>query len=217
MLIRLLRDRSGSSMIEFAILLPTMLLIYLGGYELSDMIACNRKVGIAARSLTDLASRTLSPSAIAASPSAASGTPFMSAAAITLTPYNQANAWEQISLLRVCDASHAYVIWSNAQNQTANGTVTAATPTLTAGTLSANSVISIPSTMITTPMVPTSPDGSDVCANYSPSTSTKYQVGTTGGYLFAGQISYSYTSLLQWFITTTIPMGYTIYMSPRLN
>jgi Flp pilus assembly protein TadG len=217
MLIRLLRDRSGSSMIEFAILLPTLLLLYLGGYELSDMIACNRKVGIAARSLADLASRSLSPSAVTSSPSSASGTAFMSAAAITLTPYNQANAEEQIALVRVCDATHAYVIWANAQTQTATGTVTAATPSLTAGTLTAASVISLPSNMITSPMVPTSPDGSDVCYNFQPSTTNTYQVGTTGGFLFVGQLAYSYTSLPQWFLTSTYPMGYTIYMSPRLN
>ncbi|MDR3427894.1 hypothetical protein [Silvimonas sp.] len=217
MLRRLLRDQSGSSILEFAAMLPVLALLYLGGYEISDMIACNRKVGISARSLTDLASRSLSPSAIQASPSTASGTTIMSASAIALTPYDQGSAQEQIALLRVCDASHAYVIWANAQTQTTGGTVTAVTPTLTAGTLTAASVISIPSSMITPAMVPTSPDGSDICSNFAPSTTMTYQVGTTGNYLFMGQISYSYRSIPNYFLTTIMPMTYTLYMSPRLN
>lgn len=217
MLRRLLADRSGSAMLEFAIVLPVMALVYLGGYELSDMISCNRKFGIAARSLTDLASRSLSPTSIVASPSGTSGTAYMSAAAITLTPYSQANATEQMALLRVCDATHAYVIWSAAQTQSSTGTATSITPSLTAGTLTSASVVTIPTGMITTPMIPTSPDGTDVCSNFGTSTSTNYQAGTVGGFLFYGQVAYSYTSLPKYILTSTIPMGYIFYMSPRTN
>lgn len=213
MLRRLLRDRSGSAMLEFAYVMPVMVLLYIGGYEVSDLIACNRKVGIAARSLTDLASRSLSPTSIVSAPSDTSGSAYMNAAAITLTPYPQTNASEELALLRVCDSSHAYVIWA----QTNTGTNAPVISAFTAGTLTSASVISIPSTMVTSPMIPTSPDGTNVCSNFNPSTTTNYQVGTVGGFLFYGQVSYAYRSLPNYVIQQPIPMYYSFYMSPRTN
>lgn len=44
-----LRDRRGVAMVEFALILPVMLVLYLGGAQLQDGIACNRKVTIATR------------------------------------------------------------------------------------------------------------------------------------------------------------------------
>lgn len=50
-------DRRGTSAIEFAFLLPVMLTLYIGGTEISNGIAIDRKVTITARTVTDLVSR----------------------------------------------------------------------------------------------------------------------------------------------------------------
>jgi Flp pilus assembly protein TadG len=217
------RNARGAVLIEFALCLPVLVLLYSGGCVLSDMIACNRKVTIATRSLVDLASRAMSPAIIYNSPTTANAQSYLSASAVVITPYKLNNATQQISLLRVCDATHAYVVWTQAQTQNATGsTVTAATSSHTAGTLptsntqSASNVVTIPSNMITSTMIPTSPDGSNVCSNYAPGTSTKTQVGTAGGWLFMGKITYQFTPSIAFFSLATIPFTDTIYMVPRL-
>jgi len=220
---RLISNARGAVLVEFAMCLPVLLILYLGGHAVSDMISCNRKVTTATRSLTDLVSRTMSPSIIYNAPQSANATSDLSASAVVLAPYNLSRSTEQISLLRVCDATHAYVVWAQAQTQSADGsTVTPTTPTQTAGTLPANqtqlasNIISIPGNMITTPIIPTSPDGSDVCGNLAPSTSSKTQVGTAGGWLFMGHFSYNYTSSLSYRLFPSRTMTDAIYMAPRL-
>ncbi|MDB5701476.1 MAG: pilus assembly protein [Sphingomonadales bacterium] len=223
MLKRLTQSTRGAVIVEFAICLPVLLLLYTGGCFVSDMIACNRKVTIATRSLVDLVTRTTSPAIVYSNPQNTNATSYLSASAIVLSPYRLDNATEQVSLLRICDATHAYVVWTQAQTQSADGsTVTSTTSTHTAGTVpvvqaqSAANVISIPATMITSPMVPTSPDGSNVCANLAPGTSTKTQVGTDGGWLYTGTINYKYTPLFSYLPISTTVLTHTIYMVPRL-
>jgi Flp pilus assembly protein TadG len=203
MLRRLIGQREGVAMVEFAVVLPVMLVLFLGCFVVSDMISCYRKVTSTTRAVTDLVSRNVSPSA---GQPTTTLTTYMTSAELVLSPFNASNATLQISNLRVCDATHAYVVWSQAQTGT-----TSATPSLTAGT-----VVTIPTNLITSPMVPTSPDGSDVCNNTT-SSSTKTQVGTAGGYLFFGQVAYAYTPAISYGALTTTNMGDQIYMSPRLN
>ena len=220
---RLVDSTRGVALVEFAMCLPVLIVMYLGGYATMDMISSTRKVTTATRSLVDLVSRTMSPAIIYNKPQDASATSYLSASAVALAPYALNNATEQISLLRICDATHAYVVWTQAQTQTVDGSaVSAVTSTHTAGTLPANqtqsaaNVISIPSSMVTAPMVPVSPDGSNVCTNFAPGTSTKTQVGTAGGWLFVGTVNYSYTPGVSVLSLPTMRLTDTIYMSPRL-
>lgn len=223
MLKRLAQDASGVAIVEFAFALPVLLLLYMGGCCLSDMIACNRKVTVATRSLVDLVSRTMSPTVVYNDPNTANAKSYLSASAVVLSPYKLDVAKEQISLLRVCDASHAYVVWSQAQTQNADGsTVANATPDQVEGTLptseaqSANTVVSIPTNMITSTMIPTSPDGSNVCGNLAPGNSNKTQVGTAGGWLYRGKITYNFTPVISFIPLQNTTLAKTIYMVPRL-
>lgn len=223
MLKRLAQDASGVAIVEFAFTLPVLLLLYMGGCCLSDMIACNRKVTVATRSLVDLVSRTMSPTVLYNDPNSANAKSYLSASAVVLSPYKLNAATEQISLLRVCDASHAYVVWTQAQTQNADGSVVAnATPDQVEGTLptneaqSANTVVSIPTNMITSTMIPTSPDGSNVCGNLAPGNSNKTQVGTAGGWLYRGKITYNFTPVISFIPMQNTTLAKTIYMVPRL-
>ncbi len=219
MLRHLLRDTGASTILEFAICLPVLTLLYIGSYIVVDEVACSQKAAIATRTLTDLLSRSLSPSAIVSNPSGTDATALMTAAAITLTPYSPVNATENVALLRVCDSSHAYVIWSQAITYKANGTSQAATPALTAGSLTSNSVVSLPANMLTSssPLTPTSPDGSNICQNFGTGTSTKIQAGTAGGFLFLAQVDFAYVPMTGFGFPTSIKLGNILYMSPRLS
>ena len=223
MLRRLGTNSRGVAIVEFAICLPVLLLMFMGGYSVSDLVACHRKVTIATRALTDMVSRNMSPAIIYNNPQTASAKSQLSASAVVLSPYKLDKATEQISLLRVCDTTHAYVVWTQAQTQSSNGsTVTPTTSSQTAGTLPKNetqpaaAIVSIPSDMVTAPMVPVSPDGSNVCNNLAPGSSTKTQAGTAGAWLFKGQITYNYTPSISMVPITTVPITYTIYMVPQL-
>ena len=50
-------DRRGTSAIEFALVLPVMLTVYIAGTEISNGIAIDRKVTLTAHTVTDLVSR----------------------------------------------------------------------------------------------------------------------------------------------------------------
>ncbi|WP_010184581.1 TadE/TadG family type IV pilus assembly protein [Sphingomonas sp. PAMC 26605] len=213
----------GVALIEFALCLPVLIVMYLGGSAALDLISCTRKVTTATRSVVDLVGRTMSPAIIYNKPEDASATSYLSASAVVLSPYKLDKATEQVSLLRVCDATHAYVVWTQAQTQAADGSgATAVASTHTAGTLpsgqtqSASSIVSIPAAMVTAPLLPVSPDGSNVCNNLAPGTAKKIQVGTAGGWLFMGKVTYQYTPGVTFFNLPTTQLSDTIYMSPRL-
>ncbi|WP_428685656.1 TadE/TadG family type IV pilus assembly protein [Sphingopyxis sp.] len=223
MLRRFRQNTRGAVIVEFAFCLPILVLMYSGGVFLSDLVGCSRKVTVATRSLVDLVSRTMSPTIIYNDPASADATSHLSASAVVLSPYKLDKATEQISLVRVCDATRAYVVWTKAQTQNANGsTVTVKTSTHTAGTLpanvaqSVNNVVTIPSNMVTAEMIPVSPDGSNVCGNLAPGTSTKTQVGTAGGWLFMGTITYKYSPFISYLPLADRTLSDTIYMVPRL-
>src|SRR6185437_4228287 len=58
----LIGDRSGLAAIEFAMLVPIMLVMFFGTVELSSGVAVDRKVTLAARTLSDLTSQSSSVS-----------------------------------------------------------------------------------------------------------------------------------------------------------
>ncbi len=51
------KDKRGIAALEFALLLPTVVLMFFSVVELSDSLTANRKVSMAASTLADLASR----------------------------------------------------------------------------------------------------------------------------------------------------------------
>lgn len=219
-------NTSGVVLIEFALVLPVMLVMYLGAYTVSDMVACNRKVTIAATTVADLVSHNLAPTAIAGSPGSTTATSYLAGGALVLNPYSLANATETITLLRVCSSTQAYVVWS--QSQTQDGTGTVLTAPITAGSPANPTIVTLPSGILTTlsgsasyyPLAPTSTTSSttniNICANTSGSGNTPV-VGSTGAYLFVGKVNYTYTPPISFGALATTAMTNSIYMSPRRN
>jgi Flp pilus assembly pilin Flp len=83
MLKRLTRGQDGTATIEFAIVLSVMLVMFIGAYVVSDMIACYRKVTTTTRALTDLVSRSVSPSV---GTSTTTITTYINSAGLVLSP-----------------------------------------------------------------------------------------------------------------------------------
>ncbi len=106
------RDRRGVSAVEFAMLLPLMLTLYLGGVELSQGIGIDRKVTLTARTVADLVAQvaTIDTAGVNAA---------LGASAAILAPYPSSNAKITVSVVNIDANGNAKIAWSNSKNGTA--------------------------------------------------------------------------------------------------
>ena len=108
--IRLIRDNSALAAVEFAMILPIMLVLFFGTVEFSSGVEVDRKVNLAAHTLSDLTSQSPTTGV-----SDAELGFFFSAGASILLPYSSAPLNEVISELYVdANTGIAYVQWSKA-------------------------------------------------------------------------------------------------------
>lgn len=105
----LIADRSGLALTEFAFTFPVLLLLFLGGYQMSDAIACKRKVGIANRTIADLGTRYKQVAA-------ADVDTVLSAAVQVMLPYSAAQAQVRLSEVYTDAAGKTTVVWSRGRN-----------------------------------------------------------------------------------------------------
>jgi Flp pilus assembly protein TadG len=118
--------------VEFALLLPLMLSLYLGAVELSQGIAADRKVTLTAHTIADLVSQVQSINN-------ADMTNSLNAASAVMAPYSSANLKVTVSSVSVDAKGTATVDWSD----TLNGTARAQGSTVTLP-----SALNIPSTSL---------------------------------------------------------------------
>lgn len=110
---RLWRCTRGLALVEFAMVVPVLLSLYLGGYVVLDALTCNRKVTLAARSIADLTSRYSSVSASDLTTISGSATQIM-------WPYGASSSISvRVSQVLVTSTTKATVVWSQGQNMTA--------------------------------------------------------------------------------------------------
>ncbi|UTD27452.1 TadE/TadG family type IV pilus assembly protein [Bradyrhizobium sp. WD16] len=109
---RFRRDAGGASAVEFAIILPMMLVLFFGTVELSNGVAVDRKVTLTARTLSDLVSQA---STVADS----DFTNSFDASSSIMTPYSSGPVKAIISEVKVDSAGVATVAWSKSRNATA--------------------------------------------------------------------------------------------------
>jgi len=111
-LCRMWRDRRGVALTEFAFTFPVLLLLFLGGYQVSDGIACKRKVGITNRTIADLGTRSESVTA-------ADVDGMLAAATQVMAPYREANADVRLSEVFTNALGVTKVVWSRGRGTTA--------------------------------------------------------------------------------------------------
>jgi Flp pilus assembly protein TadG len=117
---RLARDRRGVSAVEFALLLPLMIGLYVAGTELSQGIAIARKVTLTTRAVTDLVSRVTSTSTSDLQNS-------LGAAAAVVAPYATAPLSVTVSQIKIDNSGNATIDWSCSYQGTAHQTGDAVT------------------------------------------------------------------------------------------
>ncbi len=108
----LVRDQRGVSAVEFAMLLPLMLTLYLGAVEISQGIGADRKVTLTARTTADLASQ-------ASGLSSSDMTNSLNAASAVMAPYSTTNLKVTVSQVSIDANSKATISWSATLNGTA--------------------------------------------------------------------------------------------------
>ena len=109
---RFFGDCRGVTAVEFAMLLPVMMTLYLGSVETSQGIAANRKVTLTAHTLADLTSQYTDITNADMSNILAAGTAI-------IAPYAAANLQEVVSEIAINAQGVATVTWSDTLNGTA--------------------------------------------------------------------------------------------------
>lgn len=105
-------DDRGVAATEFALVLPVLLLILLGGYQLSQAASAHRKVTRTARTVADLTTQYLTMSSSDVST-------VLNASSQVMAPFNVASLSIVLTEFSVSAAGAATVTWSRALNGTA--------------------------------------------------------------------------------------------------
>lgn len=103
------RDVRGLAAVEFAIIVPMMLTIFFGTIEVSNAVAVDRKVTLAARTLSDLISQGTKATDIDIANA------FKMSAAI-LTPYSSTPLKQRVSAIDIDGKGVATVTWTDGSN-----------------------------------------------------------------------------------------------------
>ncbi len=102
---RLARDERGLALIEFAFVLPFLILLFIGGFQLMDAISAYRKVGRTVQTLADLTTQntTITPT---------QADQILAASQQVMAPYSPGNASLRISQIQTDANSRATISWS---------------------------------------------------------------------------------------------------------
>jgi Flp pilus assembly protein TadG len=113
---RMAADGRAAAAVEFAALLPFMLLLYVGGVDVASGVSADRRVTQTSRTVADLASRQTSLAT-------ADVTTILQAASAVMAPFNSTDA--QVIVSQVCVGANgkAAIQWSQASSNTTAHTV----------------------------------------------------------------------------------------------
>jgi Flp pilus assembly protein TadG len=111
-LARFSQDRRGVSAVEFALLLPLMVTLYLGSVEISDGVGIDRKVTLVSRTVADLASQV-------SSINNSDMTNLLTASSAVVAPYDASKLKVVVTAVSVDNTGVAKVTWSDTLGGTA--------------------------------------------------------------------------------------------------
>lgn len=104
-------DRRGVAAVEFALVFPFLLVLYLGGYQICEAVSAYRKVTITARTVVDLTTQYSTMSA------ADVGT-VLNASSQVMAPFDTTNLSIVLTEYATNSSGVATVTWSKALNGT---------------------------------------------------------------------------------------------------
>src|SRR4249919_1190507 len=108
---RFSHDPRGVSAVEFALLLPLMITLYLGAVEISQGVGIDRKVTLTSRTVGDLASQV-------SSISNSDMTNLLNAASAVVVPYDLSKLKVTVSEVTIDGNGAAKIVWSDTLNRT---------------------------------------------------------------------------------------------------
>lgn len=114
--LRLIGDRRGIAAVEFALLLPLMLTLYIGGNEISVAFSTYRLVDLTANTVTNLVTQYSTISASETMPD------ILNASVQVMYPNPSANVQVVVSLISIDSKGKATVTWSQTLHGTARPT-----------------------------------------------------------------------------------------------
>jgi Flp pilus assembly protein TadG len=98
--------------VEFALLLPLMALLYLGGFEATQMLAVKRQVTLTASTVANIVTQYSSISDSETMPG------ILAASGAVLTPYSASKAVVTVSYITIDSSGNATITWSRSLNGT---------------------------------------------------------------------------------------------------
>ncbi|PDV87352.1 hypothetical protein CO652_17050 [Rhizobium sp. H4] len=106
---RLIRERKGAGAIEFAILFPVLVMLYIGAFEITIGLSVSKRATRASGSIADLVTQqqSVTKSTLAE---------MRSVATATFVPYNSTSLTLKITGITVDASANAKVLWSWAQD-----------------------------------------------------------------------------------------------------
>lgn len=104
---RLGRERRGVAAVEFALVMPMLLVLYLGGYEMENCISTDRKLTLTTSELANVTSQYTTMST-------ADVSTVLNASAQIMTPYSTQNLSIVLSEVQTDATGKATVTWSKA-------------------------------------------------------------------------------------------------------
>jgi len=164
---RFAADGRGISAVEFAMILPLMVTLYLGSVEITQAVAVDRKTTLVAHTVADLVAQERSVSTSDMSDT-------LSAASTITSPYSTTNLGVTVSQIKIDANGKATIDWSVTQNGTAR---------------SHGDSVTLPSAAL----------------------------AVKNSYLIWGEATYTYKPMFGTIIKSTLKLGDTIYMRPRVS
>jgi Flp pilus assembly protein TadG len=129
----LLRDKRGVSAVEFALVLPIMISLYLGLGEIATGVGIDRKVALTARALSDLCSQATSTI------SNSEMSNILDATTSVMAPYSTTPLKVVVTAINIDSSGKATVGWSDTRGGTARAV---------GSTVTIPSALAIPSTQL---------------------------------------------------------------------
>jgi Flp pilus assembly protein TadG len=129
---RFLQDRYGMAAVEFAMILPLMLTMFIGTVEVAQGLSTDRKIGLVARAAADLTSQSTSINN-------SEMTNILNAASSIMSPFSMTPLKLKVTAVNINATGQATVAWGDALNTTKR--VTGSSVTIPSG-------IAVPNTQV---------------------------------------------------------------------
>lgn len=105
------KDQRGVALIEFAMVLPVLVILFMGSFQLMEAVSVYRKVTTTSRSIADLVTQR-------ASISEADIQSYLDASAQIMAPYRIDRGKFRVSLIKIQLDNTARVVWSRTKDGT---------------------------------------------------------------------------------------------------